>query len=1171
MHVDETILAAIARANPGDFAIYRIREGKLILFAGSPSLPALSGMTEEEYTALTAPDAARIVLEKDRPHVTQMVEQILSDGKDIDFTYRILHKTKGAVWIHAKSRLLGDLDGDAILMTSFLSTSFESEEHAQLLNYANAVTYVVEKKTYELLYANEPALRQWGRENLNGQPCYAFIGRQEAPCPWCTIPLLEKGSLHQKACYSPGDDKWFRIDCQEINWYGREAVAVCAVDITDEKRRQDHLELDKNSLETVINNIPVGVGVCEVKDGRICASSANHQITRMLGVSEDHFYRPNQKLRDRTHPEDRPVVTDSLTCIAYAGEDIRFEFRFRNEDDGEYRWYRTTARNLSRDESRMVFVCVWDITEEKEAQIEIQKSRQLYEAVVEEAHLAIWEYDMAAHRVTMADNPHTEADYHTVGMPRVLDNAPQSMAEYLEPKSMPPLLEMYRAIEGGAPRASCDVWFKRRPGQDPRCEHLCGLSTLDEKGKPVRSYGFGQNVTSQRLEEEKYARAYRQLADAHPYTLGSFHLNLTKNQCTSGRSPLSFVLKQQESGTADGYFLEFSKLIADPEVKETFFRLFDRQRLLKEFAKGHTQVSIEYPIIYPDGQLYWREGDLFMIRNPKTGDVEAVTYALDINERKKNEEIIKHLTSKKFDLIALIDLPRQTIEFRNKRPDITFGKIQERAGYEDWRAYIRGNFVPEEGRKRYMAGTELKTIARELSQNEEYLFTFPLREGDRLTQRQMQYSWLDREHGVVLAVRADITATYAQEQRQLALVKEALQRAEGANRAKTEFLSRISHDIRTPISIIQSMTGFAQEDLDDPKKLQDDLRKIETSNTFLLSLINDVLDISKIDSGKIELRPEPYRYDDYIANICNMFEPLCQQKKIRFVLETGQGHGTLLADHIRLNQITLNLLSNAVKYTPEGGTVTFSAATKKQADGKLFCEIRVRDTGIGMSPAFQKQMFEPFSQEYDNPNRPKAGTGTGLGLSIVKRLVDLVGGTISVKSAPGEGTDIRVCFAAPEASAAQSQAAESTGTYREKTPLAGKILLAEDNEINTYIAVRLLTAFGLEVETAENGRRAVALFSASKPWEYNAVLMDIQMPLLNGYEATSQIRALPRADAAAVPIIAMTADAFSAAQEESRRVGMDDYITKPLAPEVLRNVLEKAIRTKHGAPQSAPL
>ena len=237
MHVDETILTAIARSNPGDFAIYRIREGKLILFAGSPSLPALSGMTEEEYTAFTAPDAAGIVLEKDRPHVTQLVKQILSDGKDIDFTYRILHKTKGAVWIHAKSRLLGDLDGDAILMTSFLSTSFESEEHAQLLNYADTVTYVVEKNTYEMLYANEPALRQWGRENVSEQPCYAFINGQEAPCSWCTIPLLEKGSLHQKACYSPKDDKWFRIDCREINWYGREAVAVCAVDITDEKKR----------------------------------------------------------------------------------------------------------------------------------------------------------------------------------------------------------------------------------------------------------------------------------------------------------------------------------------------------------------------------------------------------------------------------------------------------------------------------------------------------------------------------------------------------------------------------------------------------------------------------------------------------------------------------------------------------------------------------------------------------------------------------------------------------------------------------------------------------------------------------------------------------------------------------------------------------------------------
>ena len=188
------------------------------------------------------------------------------------------------------------------------------------------------------------------------------------------------------------------------------------------------------------------------------------------------------------------------------------------------------------------------------------------------------------------------------------------------------------------------------------------------------------------------------------------------------------------------------------------------------------------------------------------------------------------------------------------------------------------------------------------------------------------------------------------------------------------------------------------------------MRKIESSNTFLLSLINDVLDISKIDSGKLELKPEPYRWKEYLSNIRNMFEPLCQSKGLDFQLQADTIGEAFLVDQIRLNQVTLNILSNAVKYTPAGGKVTCAVACRKRADDRLGCSIRVSDTGIGMSKAFQKKMFEPFSQDLDNPHRKASIRGTGLGLAIVKKVVERMGGTINISSIVDKGTDITLCF-----------------------------------------------------------------------------------------------------------------------------------------------------------------
>ena len=353
-----------------------------------------------------------------------------------------------------------------------------------------------------------------------------------------------------------------------------------------------------------------------------------------------------------------------------------------------------------------------------------------------------------------------------------------------------------------------------------------------------------------------------------------------------------------------------------------------------------------------------------------------------------------------------------------------------------------------------------------------------------------------------------------------------------------------------------NLTQFAEEDIDQKDKLVDDLARIKTSGRFLLSLINDVLDISKIDSGKIELIPEACSYDAFIEEISNLLESMCYDKGLGCVINAAPPQvRAFMADKVRLNQIALNLLSNSVKYTPSGGAVSFFVDEEPRPDGSFVLHICVTDNGIGMTEEFQRKMFDEFTQDSKNPLRDKTTPGTGLGLSIVNKMVKLMGGEIKVFSTVGKGSSFLVSI--PMVAADEKDVADSgrKKVYEEAQTVEATVLLAEDNMINMEIADRIFGKMGVTVEHAENGEEALAAFSRSELGHYDAIFMDIQMPKMDGYAATKAIRALPRRDAKAVPIVAMTANAFADAVQKAKDVGMDEYVTKPLEPDKIREVL----------------
>ena len=386
----------------------------------------------------------------------------------------------------------------------------------------------------------------------------------------------------------------------------------------------------------------------------------------------------------------------------------------------------------------------------------------------------------------------------------------------------------------------------------------------------------------------------------------------------------------------------------------------------------------------------------------------------------------------------------------------------------------------------------------------------------------------------------------------------AAKKAEAANEAKTEFLQRMSHDIRTPINGICGMINVADHYADNMEKQTECRAKIKKTSHLLLELINEVLDMSKLESDEVVLEEIPFNLNSIFEEILGVIEHMAAEQNIRIIWEEKEvTHWNLIGSPVHVKRILMNILSNAVKYNKENGYVYISCReipSKQTAMTTL--EFVCRDTGIGMTEAFQKRIFEPFAQEHAGSRTKFAGTG--LGMPITKKLVEKMGGTISFESKEGTGTTfvIRIPFQIDADMKDRTETEEKT-----ETSIQGlHVLLTEDNELNMEIAEFVLQNEGAVVTKAWNGQKAVDIFRKSRPGEFDAILMDIMMPVMNGYEAAKMIRSLDREDAKVIPIIAMTANAFTEDRLRAKEAGMDEHIAKPVDGKLLVKVINELVK-----------
>ena len=389
-------------------------------------------------------------------------------------------------------------------------------------------------------------------------------------------------------------------------------------------------------------------------------------------------------------------------------------------------------------------------------------------------------------------------------------------------------------------------------------------------------------------------------------------------------------------------------------------------------------------------------------------------------------------------------------------------------------------------------------------------------------------------------------------------LREACHKAENANAAKTGFLSSVSHDMRTPLNGILGYTNLALQ-AKHPELMREYLEKIQRSGKLLLELINNTLDLNQIETGAIALHPESISQQALLDDVVNAVQVSMDEKNIKFCVDSSRAFMTnICVDVLRMREVLINLLSNAIKFTPDEGRIDFIVETMEIDESYIYDRIIVRDSGCGISEEFLPRLFEPFTQERNRTSGNHV-IGSGLGLSIVKRLVELMGGGIEVKSRIGEGTEFTLYLKSALAPADFKPEERKTVPLAQEVLKGKRILLCEDNEINREIAEAILEMQEMEVVAAENGQEGLRLFAESPPYGFAAVLMDEEMPVMDGFTAAEGIRSLLRPDAGVVPILALTGNAYHEAEDRAKAAGMDDCLLKPFEPAELFEVLVQYI------------
>lgn len=912
-----------------------------------------------------------------------------------------------------------------------------------------------------------------------------------------------------------------------------------------EKIRQNisNGESQLEQLQDMLDGFPGNICVLRWTEEHFEPIAMSRDFSKILQVEGDprqNIYSMKQILY--LHPDDQIRLDHyALECIQN-NNPVDITIRFQYEPEKEYCWIHLKA-NVSQQEdgSKLCFVSCHDVTKEHELECRLKSSDYSFRTVLENCHIYCGKYDVR--KKISYFNRVIQQDF---GLPRQIKIDQILDSHILSQEVSKQLRDMFHKMS----TEKRDVMTLEMPirhvnGEQMWIRQIYTVVERDEQKKPLTIISTALDITKNKQAEQRFRteNAYQQIMDQDTITM--IRMNVTHWMI------LDCMGECKGLDRHFGHFLEtMQETIPDESMKTKFQQMFQQQNMLRKFESGQNKLSYIFRSRRASGGVIWMEITADMIQRGD-GEILALVQVKDINQQVIVDQVRNSMIDRFVDFVAYYALADGSsyIFSENEEYDFTSdteegalrklsNAIQRKLSCAEWEA-LQFQF-------------NLKTMIQNLNHISNYQYSYQIKE-DGLRTKRVNYSYLDQNRDVIVISQQDITDMIQEEVHQKEELKRALDLAIHASNSRDEFMSNMSHDLRTPLNGIIGASELARDlVVSHPELAEEYLNAIYSSGHLMLNLVNDILDIGQLEYGKQELETIRIDWDILSDHLWQKLDPICREKGVELNINLTD-QPSVIGDFYQLNQVLQNLLSNAVKYTKSGGRIECQVTEGQMIRDTFLVTIMVRDTGIGIGTEFQQHMYEPFSRENNEINAQEMGSG--FGLAIAKSRIELMGGSIRCDSEKGGGTAFYVTL--PFLSGQKS----TTSKNRKKDPaghriLRGcKVLLVEDHPLNAKIVKRLLESRDVVVKHVINGQEAVDCFCQSELFYYDIILMDISMPVMDGIEATRQIRAMERSDAHLVPIIALTANAFERDIQRGKVAGMNEHLTKPLNSGKLFDVL----------------
>ena len=1158
-------LAHVINSIPGGIAAYDFNDmqNPRRLFC-SDGVAKLFGCSDAADLQHYAANPWSMVFKEDYQRVYDAFQHMFISSDTLDLSYRITRKDQVLEWVHLNGKAI-----NGIFYAVFTGMSDEAKLFQQISNEAAQGIYVIDKKNHDLLYYNENVeLFLTGKNNAWGKKCYTALHDKQTPCTFCPLSMIKNIEKPQELTFANG--KSYEIRAKELEWNGLPAYTLFINDITDKITSSRKTEQLEQFYQTLVQNLPGGIAVIrfDMAKKQMLPEYISEGFAAMTGMSTVEAYALYKN--DATagvHPDDLDYIIGRLNQHLKKHLDTCESIYRLRKKDGSYIWIKNNSSLILRpNEIPLIYAVYSDITKEIEAQ---NKLRQKYnDLLLRQQNYPLSNEilsgycDITANRILRIYDKTGIDPLQKFGFERqnffkglaTLIESPEERQHFLNTFLNAPLLEKF-AQGINSQELEC---FIRMPHDNSGHYLKCVINMIES---PDNGHTIGVLSVLDLTQFKINDQISMHLAHAHYDFIATCDFNSDSYQLFFTNSKAN--LMPPEQGSYSKNIVAFLQTFTVPKDREFCMEMFDPANMQRRLYHENS-YSFHYSLKDEQGHIYTKNMIVFLIdqRLNKVGMARA-----DITDYVREQRALLNTLAYTFEQLSIINLVTKEFTMYTRK-----SVLQNLSPYKcaDFNRALHKLSLPytklaadETAAEKFSLPVILSRLAEK---PQGYEFTLPYLANDGSEKnKQINVLWGDEGHHTICLVRCDVTDIISAEKNSRSVLQNALDLAQEANRAKTDFLSAMSHDIRTPMNAIIGMTDLALDDLDNRQHLSEYLDIIKSSSSHLLTLINDILDMSRIEKGKLKLARTSFNLSVEIDRFCSRYQLLMDKNSLNFLHNAELLHCNCIGDTAQLQRIWDNLVSNACKFTPPGGTVTFSACELPSDNERLgWYKFTISDTGIGIDSESLQHLFDPFFRSSDVIS--KHIEGSGLGLAIVKNIVDYKGGTISVTSRQGEGTTFTVTLPLHFDTAAEHPVEKPTHTFGSADfDFSGKsLLLAEDHPINQKVAELILEKTGAAVTIVENGLQCTELFTGSAKGSFDAILMDIQMPVMDGYTATAALRSLHRDDAKTAIILAMTANVFSDDVIKAEASGMNGHISKPFDPDKLYAMIAASCHKKRG-------